>query len=584
MTVPTTPIDLSTLGPKDTDSKPAVIATKTGFFVAWSRSDVSDAGVTTYSVMGQNFNLAGKPVGRAFTIAERQGLDGPSVADLGGGDVAVVWGDDRNVKGSVIDTAKGTAGKIVDLGLNTGSQEHELASLGNGKLALVTHEIKSAGGFDVNVAEKLQILSGSLKPVGALQPVYDYTYSAFNLTLFFENEEAIVANGKGGVVFYRDHTSFQFEGRAFDAAGKLGKVFALNTTHMEELTAFDGVSFRIETAELAKGGYVAAWSSRENHDNALDFDIRARVFTESGKPLGKDILINVDRDGGQFQPDVVALKDGGFAVGWSSGGALGAPEIDHVIRYFDAKGAAVSDEISTQKYSFLGPDAMTNGGYMNGDVSYATLSDGSIVKAFGNIFPGEPLQGDGVLKATIGTAKADNLKGLNKADDLLLGGAGDDKAHGNGGDDFVNGYTGADKLYGDAGNDTLTGGADNDTLYGGNNHDLLVGGAGRDALYGQSGNDTLIGGESADNLYGGAGVDTFVFDKVSGLDKIYDWKVGEDVLDLRAFDFDSVADVKSHAELVGKNVVLHLDEGVDVTLIKTTMADIAQMTDRDVLL
>jgi uncharacterized protein len=84
-------------------------------------------------------------------------------------------------------------------------------------------------------------------------------------------------------------------------------------------------------------------------------------------------------------------------------------------------------------------------------------------------------------------------------------------------------------LAGTAGNDTLTGGDGNDTLTGGNGNDTLFGGAG---------NDILIGGAGVDRLYGGAGNDRFVFNNsTDGIDKIVDFVVGEDRIDIVSAGF-----------------------------------------------
>ena len=141
------------------------------------------------------------------------------------------------------------------------------------------------------------------------------------------------------------------------------------------------------------------------------------------------------------------------------------------------------------------------------------------------------------------------------ADDLLLGGGGDDEIRGNDGEDW---------LIGDAGNDVLRGGANDDTLDGGAGSDLaaynlanagvvvnlslgtafalfdasrdtllnienVTGGAFDDTLTGDSGANLLIGGDGSDILTGGAGGDTFGYGSVSqDGDTITDFKQAGD--------------------------------------------------------
>ena len=56
------------------------------------------------------------------------------------------------------------------------------------------------------------------------------------------------------------------------------------------------------------------------------------------------------------------------------------------------------------------------------------------------------------------------------------------------------------------------------TLHGLAGNDSLVGGIANDLLYGDAGNDTLIGGQGNDSLRGGEGGDVYIFNKGDGED------------------------------------------------------------------
>ena len=92
-------------------------------------------------------------------------------------------------------------------------------------------------------------------------------------------------------------------------------------------------------------------------------------------------------------------------------------------------------------------------------------------------------------------AKAHNMSGTDKDDDMCV----------------LDKY--ATTLHGLAGNDSLVGGIANDLLYGD---------AGNDTLYGYAGNDTLIGGQGKDYLKGGEGDDVYIFNKGDGEDTVCD--------------------------------------------------------------
>ncbi|MEW6544389.1 MAG: calcium-binding protein [Nitrospirota bacterium] len=173
----------------------------------------------------------------------------------------------------------------------------------------------------------------------------------------------------------------------------------------------------------------------------------------------------------------------------------------------------------------------------------------------GNDFlPGVSPGGLGADDLLIGGAGNDTLVGDNLSGagfggrDKLLGGDGNDLLFGRGGDDVVDSGAGDDLLQGDGGftegfsgqpvgdadvpgNDVLLGGDGYDSLYGAGGDDYLDGGAGDDFLSGDGGygfpafvgtafpgNDALLGGEGNDQLNGGTGDD--LLDGGTGLDTL----------------------------------------------------------------
>ena len=88
------------------------------------------------------------------------------------------------------------------------------------------------------------------------------------------------------------------------------------------------------------------------------------------------------------------------------------------------------------------------------------------------------------------TDSDDVLHGFDDRNDLISGGAGNDKLYGLSGDDRLDGSDGNDVLNGSGGDDTLIGGAGDDVLNGSGGGDTLIGGAGDDVLNGGHGSDT----------------------------------------------------------------------------------------------
>ena len=171
-----------------------------------------------------------------------------------------------------------------------------------------------------------------------------------------------------------------------------------------------------------------------------------------------------------------------------------------------------------------------------------------------------------------GAQDADTLRGWG-GDDRLLGGAGNDRLFGMAGSDRLIGHSGNDALTGGAGNDTMLGGGGADTLKGnsgndrlqgggdadrleaGLGNDMLMGDRGADTLLGHAGNDTLNGGAGSDRLTGGAGADDFVFGVHSGRDRITDFNVAQDDIDLSG----GVRESSLNFTQAGTNLLITID-------------------------
>jgi serralysin len=98
------------------------------------------------------------------------------------------------------------------------------------------------------------------------------------------------------------------------------------------------------------------------------------------------------------------------------------------------------------------------------------------------------------------------------------------------------------------------GDADADELQGNGAGNRLTGGGGNDRLLGKGGADLLDGGAGADRLTGGSAGDTFRFSTAAASDgdTIADFRLGQDRIDLRAIDADSVATGDQAFDFVGR--------------------------------
>ena len=80
------------------------------------------------------------------------------------------------------------------------------------------------------------------------------------------------------------------------------------------------------------------------------------------------------------------------------------------------------------------------------------------------------------------------------------------------------------------GDDYLLAGEPNFNIYGAGGDDTIIGSKGRDTLGGGPGNDVLDGGPGGDMLYGHEGKDVFVVSEGEGVDEIYYFEQGIDIV------------------------------------------------------
>ncbi len=115
-----------------------------------------------------------------------------------------------------------------------------------------------------------------------------------------------------------------------------------------------------------------------------------------------------------------------------------------------------------------------------------------------------------------------------------------------------------------------------DRLQGNARGEIIEGGAGDDRLYGALGDDVLVGAEGRDQLVGGGNNDVFRFDGLSDsyrtatenhTDRLIDYTVGEDTIDLSALGFTRLGN--------GYNGTLDVifNEAKDLTYLKSYEAD-----------
>lgn len=158
----------------------------------------------------------------------------------------------------------------------------------------------------------------------------------------------------------------------------------------------------------------------------------------------------------------------------------------------------------------------------------------------------------------------------SEGQDLLFGDGGNDYLSGGYGYDTVYGGGGEDLVYGNIGEDVLYGGGMNDYLYGATGNDAVYGGDGDDVLFSSQGRDTLDGGTGDDQLAGGSLNDLFQFGLNHGHDRIIDFELTWDTLQLDqglwSGTLTATQVVAQFATVIDGDVVFDFGDGNSITI------------------
>lgn len=502
---PTAPKQLTTPEENTSDGFHKIIGTQNGgFILAWKRGNR----VTFQSVvLAQRFSAAGKPVGKPATIDGPGFIEGlPELVALDGDKYGILWktlGDSGpSLRAVTMDGATGKLGRpVVVLPSGAASFIHDMARLENGKIAVVTRSFATGGEDTI-----LLLLDDKLKPIGSPKLVEDDVAGPFGAASY---EQTVVANGAGGVAIFRASDS-QLKGVKFDAAGRPGATFQINTTPMPALDLFGLARFTVDAKPLDNGGYVVTWVAYDPGQQ-LRFNVFARVFDGRGRPVGNDFIVHQDVSGNQYNPDILVAPKG-FGVGWTDEATLG--QTTQVVRFFDLKGAPLSDDVVTEYFGADGRGVL----FPSVDAPSARLKDGSFVKTFAS----GGLYGDGIAAPLVGKPKNDTLSAGPEAS-LVLGA---------GGRDTLAATTGAD---------------------------TIDGGDGDDAIDAGSGENQIVPGGGDDQITASGGKNVFAFRPGGGSDVIEGFKA-TDRIDVSAFHYNQKDNVLADAVQVGKDTVITLKD------------------------
>jgi hypothetical protein len=152
---------------------------------------------------------------------------------------------------------------------------------------------------------------------------------------------------------------------------------------------------------LVDGGFVVAWTTSDSGQDGSGAAIKAQLFGSDGTKLGAEFLVNTSATGGQVDPVIASLSDGGFVVSWVTGDTV-QDGSDTAIKaqIFAADGTKVGSEFlvnSARPAGQVDPavTGLANGGFVISWVSNDTAQDGS-----GTAIKAQVFAADGVKVGT----------------------------------------------------------------------------------------------------------------------------------------------------------------------------------------
>lgn len=365
--VPAAPRTLTATPAGAFDSHGDVVALPNGgFFVAYTRG----LGIGT-SLRARQFGPTGLPVAGKSEVQIVASAFGkgvrPKMVLASSSTVAMVWQQGDRVIGGLFNLITNRMGTIRDYG-KAGDLVHDLVKLNDGKFAFVHVDDTSIAREKVSVT----LLSSAMAKIGG---PYSMHGNGFALDAWNSFDHTIVSKAAGGgFVFFRDRVTGNLMMRPFGANGAAtGGISKVNSTTLRIGTVFDYVRFEVKATRLTGGRIAVVWSGYE-FNGANGFEVRARVLSPTGAPIGPDFRVHASSAGSQLNPEVLALPNDRFVVTWVDDANILSRKV--TMRTYNANGAPLyAQRVTEGGASFV----------VSNDTDMALLKDGSIVNLLSGI-------------------------------------------------------------------------------------------------------------------------------------------------------------------------------------------------------
>ena len=382
--LPTTPVVLTAPEAGKPDYFAEVIATSKGFLLSWTNLAPGEN-----SALVRSFNAKGTALKPAVKLKAGQVVGGAAkLAALGGDKFAIIWQNMDTIEGGVFDLAQNKVTGVRTIGKFINSRAFDVVRLSNGRLAVIVLQANISKPPTVTYRAAVYTLDDQMKVLSGPTSLNGGGYKIDSLTQ--AAPDVAIADGKtGGFAFWRDRPSGDLLMRKITPQGATkGASKKVNTTPLPLGYTVDVVTFNVKAVRLTNNRILVTWTSLETFEGKAGYDIRARLFTANGTPIGKDFRVNTERLETQFFPAPVALPNGEFAIAWVSN-VVAQFARTHWLRVYKADGKPRGAQKNFQVASPYDLNAI--------DTSLARLTDGSLVHVFhDSVFNGQRIMGDGI--------------------------------------------------------------------------------------------------------------------------------------------------------------------------------------------
>ncbi|HEX2351885.1 MAG TPA: VCBS repeat-containing protein [Xanthobacteraceae bacterium] len=333
-----------------------------GYVVVWT----DGSGTHNFSgtaIVGQRYDSLGNKVAGEVKISQFSSGDqsSPAITALPDGNVAIAFVDSFQGDQDLLVRIFGPSG-----GASLNLVRTDFIATGPNQTFNPSLTAFADGSYvityTIGTGPETDIVARIVNPFGGVGVQFDIDNQTDNRHF---SEVATLPNGNF-VVVYQD----EFNGSETDTDIRYAVFSPAGTPVTGPNLVPGGQGLGLETdpdvAALREGGFVVVWADADSSVT----DIRASLLNSVGTPLVTNILVNTTTTGPQNEASVVALADGGFLVTWEDDNA----DLVRAQR-FDAAGNKIGTEFTVKSgVSLDSPEAalLADGGriaYAVGDVS-----------------------------------------------------------------------------------------------------------------------------------------------------------------------------------------------------------------------